>query len=447
MIVFALGIIIAQILNVFLRYFRQGSPEYLHYGIYLTAFVIYLVALHIEIIPVFSDDRTISFIAEEITRPTGVLLYILYNRFLISFLDLKTTSPSLYRIIYWFSFFLGLSLIFQVIVQSVFRNNIKVQDSLYGAFSFLVFIVSIYLIYRVWKFRTKLSAYILTGSICLSIGIFLTNGINYLMMLEKLASGQYYFYPLLIGLGLEIYFFNRGLHYKSSKVEKDLFHTQELLIEQMKEKEKLMIDRQEIRNKIARDLHDNIGSTLSSISVYSRVARIYSEQNKPADFTEALDKIETASHEMIGEMNDIVWTINPNNDSMQNMMLRMESFAKPLLQASGVQWEFDFDEKLANVNIDMGRRKNLYLIFKEAVNNAIKYARCKKIKVSVGLSANALHLVIEDDGIGFDTNAMATTGNGLNNMRRRAVEMNGLLSINSAQQKGTIIRLQFSSPN
>ncbi len=447
MIIFALGIITAQILNVFMRYYKQGNKEYLYYAIYLTAFITYFFTLYIEAF--FSTSDNVIFIADELKRPCGVLLYILYNRFLVAFLDLKTTSPSLYRTIYWFSIFLGFALITQLVVQSVFRGNIQVQDSLYGAFSIVVFIISVYLIYRVWQFRNRLSAYILIGTLCLTIGIFLTNAINYLMMLEKLEDGEYYFYPLLIGLGLEIFYFNRGLHYKTTRLETDLIKTQEQLIEQMKEKEKLLIDKQEIRNKIARDLHDNIGSTLSSISVYSRVAKIYKEQNKPGEFTEALDKIENASAEMVGEMNDIVWAINPNNDSMQKILLRMDAFAKPLLHAASIDWEFTYDENIASLNIDMGKRKTLYLVFKEALNNAIKYAACKKISVSVYKENEQLLLQVKDDGKGFDIEAISKNisgGNGLSNMQRRATEINGLLTIKSAPGQGSEIQLQFPSP-
>lgn len=447
MIIFALGIITAQILNVFMRYYKQGNKEYLYYGIYLFVFITYFFTLYIETL--FSTSRNVVLVADEMKRPCGVLLYILYIQFVVAFLDLKTASPPLYRTVYWFSVFLGFSLITQLVVQSVFRNNIKVQDSLYGVFSIVVFIISVYLIYRVWQFRTRLSAYILTGTLCLTIGIFLTNAINYLMMLEKLEDGEYYFYPLLIGLGLEIFYFNRGLHYKTTRLETDLIHTQEQLIEQMKEKEKLLIDKQEIRNKIARDLHDNIGSTLSSISVYSRVAKIYKEQNKPGEFIEALNKIENASAEMVGEMNDIVWAINPNNDSMQKILLRMDAFAKPLLHAASIEWQFTYGENIASINIDMAKRKTLYLVFKEAVNNAIKYAACKKISVSVHKEDEQFMLQVKDDGKGFDTHAVTANisgGNGLSNMQRRAAEINGILTIKSAPGQGSEIQLQFPSP-
>lgn len=449
MVIFVLGIITAQILNVMIRSRRQDSREYGLYGIYLSVFVLYLFSLYPEMIFPSLNHPRIIFWADEMKRPLGVLLYILYNVFIIVFLDLKTTQPRLYQIIYRFCICLGASLVFQLAVQSLFRGNTKMQDTLYGAFSILVFAASIYLIFRIWNVRNRLSAYIITGTLCLTVGIFLTNMINYLMMLEMLADGEYYFYPLLAGLGLEIYFFNKGLHYKSTQTEKALFETQEQLIAEMTAKEKLLLDKQEIRNKIARDLHDNIGSTLSSIAVYSRVAKIYKDQDKAAAFNEAMSRIEDASGNMISEMNDIVWAINPKNDSMENLLQRMDSFARPLLQASGISWHFVCSDESKMLRADMVLKKNFYLIFKEALNNAQKYARCQNIYTSISCPNGRLCMEIADDGEGLGPasgkiNSMG--GNGIANMHRRAAELNAELQLNSLPGRGTRIRLTLPSP-
>ncbi len=449
MILFVLGLIAAQILNIFIRFQKKGNKEYLHYGIYLSAFLFYLTVLHFEIIfPFWANNKMLVSFAEEIKRPSGILLYIFYNRFLISFLDLKTLYPSMYRIVYWFSVYLGISFVFEFIVQEVFRHNIKVQDSLYGAFSLVVFTVSIYVVYRIWRFRTRLSAFILTGTIYLTIGIFLSNFINYLMMLEKIPIGEYYLYPLFAGLGIEIYFFNKGLNYKTVLLETDLINTQRLLIEQMTEKEKILIEAQEIRNEIARDLHDHLGSTLSSISVYAEVAKIHGKKYEQGDLNTVLEKISGSSTEMVTEMNDIVWAINPRNDNMEKIIQRMESFARPLAAAKNIHFDLQYDLAVHSLQLDMDKRKNFYLVFKEAVNNAIKYSGAKQLTASIHANHNQLKLVVQDDGIGFNAEASLTdnnslSGNGLHNMQKRANELNGRLSISSYTQRGTTVTLEL----
>ncbi|HYC29171.1 MAG TPA: two-component regulator propeller domain-containing protein, partial [Chitinophagaceae bacterium] len=163
-----------------------------------------------------------------------------------------------------------------------------------------------------------------------------------------------------------------------------------------------LLKRQAIRNKIAQDLHDNVGSTLSSISVYSQVARIYQQQQKEQELHTTLEKISATSSEMISELNDTVWAINPRNDHMDVILQRMQSFARPLLASQGVRFELEHDESFASLNLEMEKRKNFYLIFKEAVNNAVKYSDCKTVKVSVRQKGHQIRMTIDDDGKGFD---------------------------------------------
>jgi ligand-binding sensor domain-containing protein/two-component sensor histidine kinase len=199
--------------------------------------------------------------------------------------------------------------------------------------------------------------------------------------------------------------------------------------------------RQDIRNKIAQDLHDNIGSTLSSISVYSQVAKIYQQTQKQEELKQALEKISTTSSEMINEISDIVWTINPRNDSMPVMLQRMESFARPLLGAVGVDLQFKIDAAVKNLHLNMTQRKNFYLIFKEAVNNVLKYAQANALTVAIFQQERSLVMEIKDNGIGFDP--AVADGNGLQNMIVRAREMNGICQISSAPGKGSSLLVKF----
>lgn len=211
-----------------------------------------------------------------------------------------------------------------------------------------------------------------------------------------------------------------------------------------------IVKRQTMRNKIARDLHDNVGSTLGSISVFSEVAKIYENQNKKQAVMDTLSKINSASFNMISEMNDIVWAIDPKNDQVEKILTRMDSFAKPLFVAKNISFNITYNQNVKELELQMEKRKNMYLIFKESVNNALKYADCKNFSVSFELHSQRLEMIIKDDGAGFDVtkaglrNTLA--GNGLQNMRTRAEEIKGQLSITSLQGKGTEIRLSFHIP-
>ena len=210
-----------------------------------------------------------------------------------------------------------------------------------------------------------------------------------------------------------------------------------------------LVKRQAIRNKIAQDLHDSVGSTLSSISVYSQVAKIQQEKGNQPELKDVLQKISTTSTDMISEMNDIVWAINPSNDSMEKIVSRMESFARPLLQAKGIAFQFNYEPSVLGLNLPMEKRKNFYLIFKEAVNNVLKYSECRNLKVRISQVLQQVKLEVADDGQGFDAEQMrllsgkSLSGNGLTNMKRRAAEMKGTCEVRSEKGGGTSVILQF----
>lgn len=210
-----------------------------------------------------------------------------------------------------------------------------------------------------------------------------------------------------------------------------------------------LLKRQAIRNRIAQDLHDSVGSTLSSISVYSQVAKIQYERGNNSELKHVLDRIGVTSTDMISEMNDIVWALNPQNDNMDKIVQRMESFAKPLLKTKNISCDFNYDPAVLHLNLSMEKRKNFYLIFKEAINNVLKYSNCRNLEISIQLLNQQIDLRVKDDGQGFDKDQLKTlaarsmSGNGLNNMKRRAEEMGGTCDIQSQPGKGTIVHLRF----
>jgi signal transduction histidine kinase len=189
-----------------------------------------------------------------------------------------------------------------------------------------------------------------------------------------------------------------------------------------------------------------VGSTLSSISVFSKVAQVETEKGNTAKANELLDKVRDTSAKMINEMNDIVWAINPGNDTMEKIIQRMESFARPLLAARNMQFHFNYDPMVKSLNLEMEQRKNFFLIFKEAVNNAIKYSGGNLLEATINYQQGLLELNVKDNGVGFNkekemNNKTSLSGNGLKNMESRAKDMNANLSIESSPGNGTFIRL------
>lgn len=194
---------------------------------------------------------------------------------------------------------------------------------------------------------------------------------------------------------------------------------------------------QNIRNQIAADLHDEVGSNLNSIAIFVEVLRKKSlPENLPL-----LDRIIGSARESVSLMQDTVWTINPKNDSNEKLFIRMSSFASEILSNKGISLDFKIDENTKSVDFSMEQRKNYYLIYKEAINNIVKHSEASKAEVRILASANKVYTKIKDNGKGFDVSSQFE-GNGLSNFKKRAEENEMIVSINSVLNEGTTIGIE-----
>ncbi len=197
-----------------------------------------------------------------------------------------------------------------------------------------------------------------------------------------------------------------------------------------------------LRTKIARDLHDDVGSTLSSLHMVSALAR-KKITDDPAKTKELLDKITESSERMTSNMQDIVWAVNPLNDSFSQIIARMQKFAAQMLEVKNIELVFDADEKIKSIKVPLQYRSDLFMIFKEAVNNLAKYSNAHHAWISLYKPNKNFLLEIKDDGVGFDVQNVSK-GNGLRNMQERSKNLNGKLDILSGKN-GTKITLEFSA--
>ncbi|MDX1942595.1 MAG: two-component regulator propeller domain-containing protein [Saprospiraceae bacterium] len=193
-----------------------------------------------------------------------------------------------------------------------------------------------------------------------------------------------------------------------------------------------------IRERIARDLHDDMGSALSSIRFFSEFAR--SKVANP-EVSPILQRISESAATLSESMQDIIWAINTKNDQLDDLVTRMRQFGLKILEARGIDFKVHVSEGFRPTRLNIGQRRNIYLIFKEAINNAAKYADCNHVELHIDLTANQLRVIIEDNGKGFNEQEVER-GNGLNNMRKRAAEIGGTLDVKSQNAKGTMIELK-----
>jgi hypothetical protein len=199
-----------------------------------------------------------------------------------------------------------------------------------------------------------------------------------------------------------------------------------------------ILNMQRMRQRISKDLHDDIGATVSSIGILAemvRSGRISTERRH-----QLLETISEESRYVAQTLSDIVWTINPRNDSMEAILARMQRYAAEMFEARGIQYEISLPEAVPDGAMGMQNRQHLYLIFKETVNNLVKYSGATEARLALRVHGRRLQMEVRDNGRGFDVSA-AQHGNGIVNMRKRAEEMLAKLEIRSAPGDGTVIVL------
>jgi two-component system, NarL family, sensor histidine kinase UhpB len=199
---------------------------------------------------------------------------------------------------------------------------------------------------------------------------------------------------------------------------------------------KRLLEIEKVRNNIARDLHDDMGSALSSINILSQVALVEKNGNTQS----YLQRIGDQSARMMEDMGDMVWSINPRNDSMSQVLIRMREFATEIFELKNI--EYQFAEKVSeHLLLNSDQRKNLFLIYKETINNVAKYSQAGKVEINIQQQDHTLIMSIKDNGQGFDEQKVKA-GNGLRNVHERAKEINASLELKSTVGAGTEVTLK-----
>ena len=199
-----------------------------------------------------------------------------------------------------------------------------------------------------------------------------------------------------------------------------------------------------VRNRVSRDLHDDIGSTLSSINIFSSVAQ---DQlgDREEETKKVLEQISEGAEEMMQNMDDIVWVINPNNDAIGNLQTRMLAYAVPILEAKDIDLNTLLVANDHMLKLNMEKRKNLFLIFKEAINNMAKHSDATEAFLSLEINGKELNLSVQDNGCGFDPEATSSR-NGIKNLKARTKEIDGEIRFISDSGKGTTIMVKVPIP-
>ncbi len=211
--------------------------------------------------------------------------------------------------------------------------------------------------------------------------------------------------------------------------------------EMARAREQRLAELEQVRQQIAADLHDEVGSSLTQISILSEVARRQGAETVP-ELSHPLSIIAASSRELVDAMSDIVWAINPAKDHLSDLMQRMRRLAGDAFTGCDAAVRLELPPPGAEVKLAANLRRELFLIYKEAINNMVKHSGCSEAVIRLAIHGGVLRLELRDNGKGFDP-SLPADGHGLISLRRRAAALGGNLAIDSAPGAGTAITLDL----
>ena len=264
----------------------------------------------------------------------------------------------------------------------------------------------------------------------------------FLTLLELgLLAFDFLLHPLVLALGALpqmllalIYLIYKTidvLKQRAIQVEKERLTGQQILLSE--------------RLRISQELHDEVGATLSGISMYSHLSREQNKQNKSGEVENSLKIIQQNAGDMVNKLGEIVWLTNPGQDSLMQLAQRLEEYLYDMAMVKNFKVKSGLVNNIASINLPAEIRRNIYLLFKEAINNAVKYSNATLIELHVKDENEEVKITLQDNGNGFDKDAIKR-GNGLTNMEQRAKEAGISYSIDSNKGMGTLITVSVKIP-
>jgi signal transduction histidine kinase len=196
------------------------------------------------------------------------------------------------------------------------------------------------------------------------------------------------------------------------------------------------------RSRIARDLHDQLGANLTQVALLGEM--VEADKKIPEEVESHAQQICKTARETSTALDEIVWAANPSNDTLEGLVTYACKYAQDYLQLADLRYRLDVPQQLPEANIPPDLRHNVFLAFKESVNNVVKHAKATEVKIRLRVDSARFTIEIEDDGKGPGDAAKKTGRNGLRNMRKRMEDVGGEFSMQPGAQRGTIVRL--SSP-
>ena len=198
----------------------------------------------------------------------------------------------------------------------------------------------------------------------------------------------------------------------------------------------LLQSKQNERNRISMEMHDDLGAGITTIRLYSELAKNRMGKNVIPE----IEKISSSANELINNMNSIIWTMSPENDTLHNMIAYLRNYGLSYFEDAGISCQINVDENIPDTTVNGEKRRNVFLAIKEILNNIIKHAQATAVKVNLKIDGNYLILTIHDNGIGIHPENFRKFGNGLKNIKKRMEDMQ--LEFSVENNNGTLVTIK-----
>lgn len=432
------GLLLMMILFSLTNFFQGGNKEFLFYsgyGLFMGGLLFLQTFFQLHASPFgFFFEGYLDFILQS----TGIIFYMLFMK---KFLETDNAHPFLSKLYNTGIIILLASMLLYSVLH--FLTNQYVLEYLTEILTkvLLLALVLIYLVYGLRNWKDKLLRYLFWGNLFLFIFATLSQlGIlydNQFRKLPGLLNSSIFYYE--VGLFLELVFFLAGLNYKNRRKiindtkEKETLKAQNLLKEYEKEIA-VYKAQQEERQRISADMHDELGAGMTAIRLMSEIARNKMKENTPVE----IEKISHSADDVLNKMNAIIWSMNSGNDTLDNLVSYIRSYALEYFDGTPVECRLKVPENIPATEITGDKRRNVFLCLKETLNNTLKHAGASLVEIEIR-TAGELYIRITDNGKGIDLDKLRQFGNGLKNIARRMESIGGTYQIEN--NNGTVTTL------
>ncbi len=434
------GLLLMMILFSLANFLQGRNREFLYYAAY--AFFLGLMLFTKQFYYSGSYERNFFFESymDFVLQSLGICFFL---AFMIRFLETRRNFPFLHKLYVSGIIFLPIVILLYTYIHyspvDYFWENLLEN---YITKNVLLVMILIFLVYAVKNWHHKLLRYLFWGNT-----LFLTFSLlsliivlgNRKLQLPGILNDSLVLYEL--GLLIELIFFLMGLTYKN--------RTQ--LIEQTTERERLKMENerkelekqvavmqahQEERERISADIHDELGSGMTTIRLMSEIAKNKMKENVPVE----IEKISNSANEVLNKMNAIVWSMNSSNDTLDSLIYYIRAYSIEYFDGTSIECKVTMPETIPFHEISGDKRRNVFLCVKESLNNILKHSMAGRVKIDIGVD-HKLKIKIADNGVGIEQEKISRFGNGLKNIERRMKGIGGSYSISNNNGTQTDLEL------